>query len=230
MTGPGPLHHGWWLMSRASGVTAYALASIAVIAGLAISGRVSDRPGGAKALRALHEHTALAALLFLALHGVTLLPDPYLKPGVAGILVPGAIGYRPLAVAAGLLAGYLTAVLGLSFYARRRIGQARWRRLHRFTIVAWALAVVHTLTAGTDASTVWMRTILAATVAPIVVLFAARLLEGRRRARRLPAAPPSGRRPRSTAAGATRRTRPTVQAGHRVDRGTPAGRQGVVPV
>jgi sulfoxide reductase heme-binding subunit YedZ len=197
MTGPDPLQHGWWLLSRASGVTAYALASIAVIAGLAISGKASDRPGGAKALRAVHEHTAIASLLFLAMHGLTLLPDPYLKPGVAGIVVPGVIGYRPLAVAAGLVAGYLTAILGLSFYARRRIGQARWRSLHRFTIVAWALAVVHTLTAGTDASTPWMRAILAATVAPIVVLFVGRVREGRRKAKRL--AKPRERPPRPAA-------------------------------
>jgi sulfoxide reductase heme-binding subunit YedZ len=185
MTGPDPFEHGWWLLSRASGVTSYALASLAVISGLAISGKASDRPGGAKALRAVHEHAAIASLLFLVLHAVTLLPDPYLHPGIAGLLVPGVIGYRPLAVGAGLIAGYMTALLGLSFYARRRIGQARWRSLHRLTIVAWALSVAHTLTAGTDASTVWMRVVLATTCAPIVVLFAGRVLEGRRKARRL---------------------------------------------
>lgn len=184
MTGPDPFEHGWWLLSRASGVTAYAGASVAVIAGLAISGKASDRPGGAKALRAAHEHGAIASLLMLALHGVTLLPDPYLDPGVDGILVPGAVAYRPLAVAAGLLSGYLAVLLGLSFYVRRRIGQARWRRLHRLTILGWALAVAHTLTAGTDASTPWMRAILALTAAPIVVLFVGRTLEGRRKARR----------------------------------------------
>lgn len=184
MTGVDPLTHGWWLMSRAAGVTSYALASVAVIAGLAISGKVSDRPGGAKALRAVHEHAAIGALLFLVVHVVTLLLDPWLKPGVTGALVPFTIGYRPVAVAAGIVGGYLAALLGLSFYARRRIGQARWRRLHRFTIVAWALALLHALFAGTDATTVWMRMILAVTAAPIVVLFIGRVREGRRRAAR----------------------------------------------
>jgi sulfoxide reductase heme-binding subunit YedZ len=185
MTGPDPFDHAWWLLSRAAGVTSYALASVAVIAGLAISGKASHRPGGAKALRAAHEHAAIAALVFLAVHAVTLLPDPYLHPGVGGLLLPGTIAYRPLAVAAGIVGAYMTVLLGLSFYARRRIGQARWRRLHRFTIVAWALSVVHVLTAGTDATTVWMRIILAATAAPIAVLFAGRVREGRRRARRV---------------------------------------------
>jgi sulfoxide reductase heme-binding subunit YedZ len=182
MNATGLLDHSWWLLSRAAGVTSYALASIAVIAGLALSGRASSRPGGAKALRAAHEHTAVAALVFLAVHALTLLPDPWLHPGVAGIAFPGVIGYRPLAVAEGIVAGYMTAALGLSFYARRRIGVARWRSLHRLTILAWLLSAVHALTAGTDASTLWMRLILAGTAAPIVVLFVARVRDGRRRA------------------------------------------------
>jgi len=181
MNGPDPLQFGWWLLSRAAGVTSYALASLAVIAGLAISGRVSDRPGGARALRAAHEHAAIAALIFLAIHVVALLPDPWMHPGIGGLLLPGLIGYRPLAIAAGIVAAYMSAALGLSFYARRWIGADRWKRLHRLTIVAWALSVVHLLTAGTDATTSWMRLILAATAPPIVVLFAARLREGRRR-------------------------------------------------
>ena len=184
MTGPDPLQYGWWLLSRAAGVTSFALASVAVIAGLAMSAKVSARPGGARALRAVHEHAAVGALIFLAVHGAALLPDPWMHPGPAGVLVPGVVAYRPAAVAAGIVAAYMAGALGLSFYARRRIGIARWRRVHRLTIVAWALAVVHVLTAGTDATTIWLRTILAATAAPIAVLFVARVLEGRRRAAR----------------------------------------------
>jgi methionine sulfoxide reductase heme-binding subunit len=182
VTGPDPLQYGWWLLSRAAGVTSYACASVAVIAGLSMSAKVSARPGGARALRALHQHAAAAALIFLVVHAAALLPDPWMRPGLAGVLVPGSIGYRPLAVTAGIVAAYMAAALGLSFYARRWIGPARWRRVHRLTIVAWALSVAHVLTAGTDAGTVWLRGILAATAAPIAVLFVARLREGRRRA------------------------------------------------
>ncbi|MEA2149176.1 MAG: methionine sulfoxide reductase heme-binding subunit [Solirubrobacteraceae bacterium] len=195
MSGPDPLQFGWWLLSRAAGVTSYALASIAVVAGLAMSGRVSDRPGGARALRATHEHAAIAALIFLVVHVATLLPDPWMHPSVAGLLVPGLIGYRPAAVAAGIVGAYMAAALGLSFYARRRIGAARWRRLHRLTIVAWALSVAHLLAAGTDATTLWMRLVLAATAPPIVVLFAARLREGRRRSAGRGVLPDGARRP-----------------------------------
>ena len=39
-------------------------------------------------------------------------------------------------------------ILGLSYYVRGRIGPARWRKLHRFTALAWVLGVVHALGAG----------------------------------------------------------------------------------
>ena len=74
-------------------------------------------------------------------HGATLLADPWLRPGVSGVLVPFAMGYRPLFTGLGIVAGYLAALLGLSFYARRRIGARLWRKLHRATVLVWALGV-----------------------------------------------------------------------------------------
>ena len=43
------------------------------------------------------------------------------------------------------------------------------------------MAGVHALTAGSDASTPWMRAILGGSAAAIAVLFATRVLGGRRR-------------------------------------------------
>jgi hypothetical protein len=71
-----------------------------------------------------------------------------------------------IGIGIGILAGWLAALLGLSFYARRRIGAQRWRRAHRWTVLVWAMSAVHTLTAGTDASTPWMRAILVVTTLP----------------------------------------------------------------
>ena len=59
--------------------------------------------------------------------------------------------HEPLFTGLGIIAGYLAALLGLSFYVRRRIGAKRWRTLHRCTVLVYVLGVVHTLGAGTDA-------------------------------------------------------------------------------
>jgi hypothetical protein len=69
----------------------------------------------------------------------------------------------------------LAAIFGLSFYIRRRIGMRLWRRVHPLVIVAYVLAVAHTLGAGTDGSTVWLRTWLVLTASIILVLLAIRV-------------------------------------------------------
>ena len=88
--------HGWWLASRASGLVALVLVTISVGLGLAMAGKVMRRPGLSRKLLAIHEHTALAGIVAIAVHGITLLGDPWLHPGVAGVTVPFAMGFRPI--------------------------------------------------------------------------------------------------------------------------------------
>ncbi len=167
--------HIWWLASRASGLVALGLVTISVGLGLTMAGRLMRKPGRGRILTAIHEQTALAALVAIAVHGVTLLGDAFLNPGIAGISIPGAMSYRPVWTGLGIAGGYLAAILGLTFYIRKQVGPRLWRKAHRFTVVVYALAVAHTLGAGTDASTPWMRWWLLLTAPPIAVLFAIRL-------------------------------------------------------
>ena len=61
------------------------------------------------------------------------------------------MAYKSLFTGLGIIGGWLAALLGLSFYLRKRIGPALWRKAHRATIVVYVLGVIHTLGAGTDA-------------------------------------------------------------------------------
>ena len=184
MTGPDPLQYVWWLAARASGVVALGLVTASVGIGLFMAGGVLRRPGLKRKLLAVHEQTALAALVAIVMHGTMLLGDRWLHPGVKGLLVPFAMSYRPLFTGLGILAGYLAALLGLSFYLRRRIGARLWRKAHRFTVVVYGLAVVHALGAGTDAGSPWLRYAILATAVPIAFLFLLRVLPRRRPAPR----------------------------------------------
>ncbi len=186
--------HGWWLASRASGLVALVLVTISVGIGLTMAGRVMRRPGLSKSLLAIHEQTALAGLVAIAVHGLTLLGDPWLNPGVKGVVIPFAMGFKPFWTGLGVIAGYLAVMLGLSFYARRSFGPRLWRKAHRATVVVYALGVVHALGAGSDASSVWLRGWLLITGVPIAILFVNRVADGRRRARQ------AGRREPSAAA------------------------------
>lgn len=169
----------WWLVSRASGILALALVSLAVLLGLMMSTKVLAKPGVKKSLLRLHEHLALIGLVAISVHGLSLLGDQWLHPGVSGIVIPFTMSYRPAFTGLGIVGGYLAALLGLSFYVRRRIGARLWRRLHRATVLVWALGVVHTLGAGSDASTIWLRGFVLLTGVPIVYLTVLRVLQSR---------------------------------------------------
>jgi ferredoxin-NADP reductase len=176
MTGPDPAEFGWWLASRAAGIVALLCITASVAIGLAMAGRVSQRPGLARTLLAVHRQTALVGLVAIAVHGIALLGDRFMSPSIGDIALPFTSTYEPLWTGLGVTAGWLGALLGLSYWIRHRIGPSLWRKLHRATVLVYVLAVAHTLGAGTDASTSWMRVLLVVTGAPIVFLFTMRML------------------------------------------------------
>ena len=111
-----PAPYAWWLASRSAGVVAFLLISTAVVLGLFNASAISRRPGLKRTLVKVHEQVALAALVAIGAHGVLLLGDPWLKPGISGISLPFTMSYRPLWTGLGIVAGYLAALLGLTFY------------------------------------------------------------------------------------------------------------------
>jgi sulfoxide reductase heme-binding subunit YedZ len=167
--------HLFWITSRAAGGAALLLASAAVAVGLMIGSKRQD--SNKRDLRAIHEALSLTTLAMVALHGVSLLGDSYLNPGVAGIGIPFVGFYRPLWTGLGIIAGYGLAALGLTYYVRDRIGAARWRKLHRVTALFWVLAIVHTIGAGSDAAQLWFLLIAGALVVPAALLLALRWLD-----------------------------------------------------
>ncbi len=195
-----PAQHAFWLGSRALGIVAMVLLSLGVGLGLAFSGRLVRGPGVGARMKTLHEAVTLTALGAIAGHGLLLLGDGYLKPGLAGITLPFALDSQPVWTGLGVIGGWLAAVLGLSYYARRWIGVAAWRWLHRWTVLAWALALVHTIGSGTDAGSAWLILLLAVTTAPVLGLLAWRL-----RPLGDPHPPRVGRVPGRTAHAATQR-------------------------
>lgn len=167
--------HLFWITSRAAGGAALILASAAVAVGLMISAK---RPTSSKAdLRAIHEALSLTTLAMVALHGLALLGDAYLNPGLTGIAIPFVGTYRPLWTGIGIVAGYGLAALGLTYYMRERIGAARWRKLHRFTALFWVMAIVHTIGAGSDALQLWFLVAAGAAVLPAAALLGLRWLD-----------------------------------------------------
>jgi sulfoxide reductase heme-binding subunit YedZ len=169
-----PVMHLFWIASRAAGIAALVLSSAAVGVGLTMGGRLVK--GRGVDLRAAHEALSLATLIALVVHAVTLLGDSFLKPSVLDIVVPFASGYKEPWMSIGIVSGWGLLILGVSYYFRTRIGVARWKRLHRWTALAWLAGVVHSLGEGTDAGTTWFLVCTAIAVIPALVLLLVRHL------------------------------------------------------
>jgi sulfoxide reductase heme-binding subunit YedZ len=163
--------HFFWITSRAAGIAALLASTAAVALGLLMSTRLRRSPD----LRPMHEALSLATIGALVVHAVALLGDGYMKPSLADITLPFVSGFHTLWTTTGIVAGWMLIILGLSYYARGRIGPARWRSLHRFTALAWVLGIVHAVGEGTDAGAGWFLLTAAALILPTAALLARRL-------------------------------------------------------
>ncbi|MDQ8043471.1 MAG: hypothetical protein AAGC46_01455 [Solirubrobacteraceae bacterium] len=184
-----------WITTRAAGIVALVTSTASIVLGLSLAGRMSKGPGKLGDVRMLHQTLGIATVVALAVHVVSLLFDPWLKPALSELAIPFTLSYRPLYTGLGITAGYGIIVLGMSGFLRQRLG-ARWNVIHRFTGLAWVAAVIHTIGSGSDYGTVWMTVILLGCVAPVLVVLAMRLAKRRgtpSRPTRRTASPPAAR-------------------------------------
>jgi predicted ferric reductase len=145
-----PQPRTWWHLSRASGLVAYGLLEASMLLGLLLSTRFAKTWPGTATAFALHEHASTLGLAFATFHALVLLGDRHTPFALAQLALPFGAAYRPLAVGAGQLAVYGSALLVGSFYVRKRIGQRAWRLVHFASFLVFALTLAHALAAGTD--------------------------------------------------------------------------------
>jgi sulfoxide reductase heme-binding subunit YedZ len=171
-TDPGP--YLFWITSRAAGFGALIFASLGVSLGLLMSTKLLR--GRGPDLRVVHETLALSTLVALLVHGLSLLGDSYLKANVFDLTIPLVSGYERLWTSLGIVAGWGIVLLGLSYYARDAIGPKRWRKLHRFTALAWIIGLAHALGEGSDTGQWWFLGMLAIVAVPALMLLVTRLI------------------------------------------------------
>ena len=164
--------HVFWLVSRAAGILALLASSGSVGVGLLMSGRMIRRRG--LDLRSIHEALSIVAMAAIVVHAGALVLDGYVDLSVADVTLPLLGDFRPLWTSLGIVCGWALIALGLSYYARARIGVARWRRLHRWTALVWVLSIGHALGEGTDAGRLWFLASVGIVVVPAALLLAVR--------------------------------------------------------
>jgi predicted ferric reductase len=181
-TGPEP--HGYWFLSRASGIAAYVLLWISTVIGIGITSRLTRVwPGGPAAID-LHEFASLLGLGLLGVHVAVLLGDRFIVYSPLSLFVPFVGAYRPLEVALGQVAFWLLLPVTFTFYLRRWIGYRTFKVIHYASFLVFALALAHGVTSGSDTGLVapvyWL------TGLSVVALTVARILRARSKGRPAP--------------------------------------------
>ncbi|GHD90955.1 ferric reductase-like transmembrane domain-containing protein [Streptomyces naganishii] len=142
----GPL----WYASRAGGTLTLILLTATVALGIASGGRAVPRGVGRFEIGLLHRNLSLLTLVFLAVHVVTAVLDPFVHLGWAVAVVPFGASYRPLWLGLGTAALDLLLAVLVTSALRRRLGVRRWKAVHWLAYAAWPLALFHSAGTGTD--------------------------------------------------------------------------------
>ena len=152
-----------WYTARGAGLAALLVLTLSTSLGAMTS--VKIRSVSTRVLtQYTHRAAAAVGLGLIAVHLGALLADPKAGIGTAGALVPFASSYRPNAVAAGSIAAYVFIVIAALGLARGRLaasarGARVWRYIHTLAYGAWALAMLHSINAGSDSGLPWVRTL-----------------------------------------------------------------------
>ena len=208
---PDPLDYGWWLASRSAGIVAISRVSVSVLVGLLMANSLPRRPRRQEATaRGPRVRGAGRPRRDRRPRPDRCSATPGSSPAY-GHRGAFTMSYRPGFTGLGILAGWASPTLGLSFYVRRRIGSKPVAPAAPRDDRVWALGVVHVLGAGTDAGQ-WCRCRRSSPSPrlPILYLFVLRVLPqsldgkrqaaARRRGRRAPAGGAQGRASSSCAA------------------------------
>jgi len=165
-----------WFISRGSGLVVLVAFTAVVVLGVAT--RLGSAPSRLPrfAVAELHRTLSLFAVVLLALHVVTAILDPYVTIGWAATLVPFLSHYRTAAIGLGTFAVDLFGAVIVTSLVRQRLGFRLWRAVHWLAYLAWPVAFVHSLQAGTDLRIWWVALVEWGSAAAVLTAVGARLL------------------------------------------------------
>jgi len=167
----------FWYLSRATAFVSLSLLWISMALGLGITNKIARFWPGTPAAFAIHEYVSLLGLAFAMFHALIILGDKYINFTLAQLLTPfSTLEYKPFWVGLGQVGFYTWAILALSFYIRKTIGQKTWRVLHYLTFGMYFLALFHGIFSGTDSSAAWAQQYYWFSGASLLFLFFVRVL------------------------------------------------------
>lgn len=167
-----------WFTTRATGVVALVLLTLSVVLGVLTSVRFA-RPRWPRFVTiGLHRNVSLLVLVFVLLHVVTTVTDPFASIHWTDALVPFVSSYRPLWLGLGTVGFDLLIAVTVTSLLRVHISHRAWRLVHWSAYLCWPVSVLHGMGTGTDTSAPWVLAVTAVCVAAVVAALAWRLGAG----------------------------------------------------
>jgi predicted ferric reductase len=169
-----------WYTTRGAGAVSLVLLSAVVVLGILSSQRFEARGWPRFLTTSLHRNLALTAVVFLALHIMTAVFDPFTHLGWLAAVVPFSSYYRTFWLGLGTISAELFAAIVVTSLARRIIGHRAWRAVHWLVYGSWPVGVLHSFGTGTDAWSAWLLGVTLGCVAAVGFATSYRLLAGSR--------------------------------------------------
>lgn len=169
-----------WYTTRGAGAVSLVLLSAVVVLGILSVLRVQSTGWPRFLTVGLHRNLALMTLVFLTLHIVTAVVDPFTHLGWLTAIVPFSSYYRTFWLGLGTIAFELLLAIVLTSLVRGFIGQVAWRLVHWLTYASWPIAVLHGVGTGTDAWSAWLFAVQAVCVVAVLAALGYRLMAGPR--------------------------------------------------
>ncbi|HTW11816.1 MAG TPA: ferric reductase-like transmembrane domain-containing protein [Solirubrobacteraceae bacterium] len=158
-----------WYATRATGVVALVLLTLATSLGLLNRSGVHSERWPRFLIHAVHRRAALLSVVFLGLHIVTTVLDGYEPISWLDSVIPFLSPYRTFWLGLGTVACDLLLAVWITSLLRARLGYRAWRAVHWLAYGCWPVALIHGIGIGTDAGQSWMLALDVVCVASVLV-------------------------------------------------------------
>src|ERR1700674_3285815 len=165
-----------WYTTRGAGAVSLVLLSVVVVLGVLSTLRVEGRRWPRFLTIGLPRNLTLISLVFLALHIVTAVVDPFTHLGWLAAVVPFSSYYRTFWLGLGVIAVELLLAITVTSLVRGLIGHAAWRAIHWLAYEIWSVAGIHSLGTGTVYRSAWMLVIDVVCIFAVLAAVVTRLL------------------------------------------------------
>jgi methionine sulfoxide reductase heme-binding subunit len=148
-----------WYATRGAGAISLLLLTAVGVLGIVSAMRWQSESWPRFLTTAFHGNLALMTLVFLGIHIVTAVVDPFTALGLNAALIPFSSSYRTLWLGLGVIAMYLVIAIILTSLLRPFFGYRTWRLIHWLTYAMWPVALIHGIGTGSDSRFAWMLAI-----------------------------------------------------------------------